>query len=448
MTFPKLAVVLAVSAACCIATIHDAAAETKQTKKSKRDVEKTVEPEVVMIQIPAGTKTRPIEVEKVVARIPAGTSIGTLGAGFFCAQYKSLSMGAGGVVKVDEVTYGDDLRRNLLALNYNVVGNPNALFKDKDAGKAELLIGALIKKININGCAAPTTLTRTGTAKGAVEVEWQIYDTLSRQVVLQKTTQGKSKVDVESEVELERAVVIAFADAATKLFADPALPQLVMLGEMGTSAPGASAQASAAPTVTPTLISRQPLSKRSFQEHATDIRGNVVTVFAGKGTGSGFFVSDRHIITNAHVVQGAQFVKLKLITGREILGEVMTSDEIRDVALIQSESAGFTGLPVREDDLAIGSQVFAVGSPKGESNEGTVSAGIVSSYRTTDGQRWIQSDVNVMPGNSGGPLLDDKGNIIGLTSWGRIDERAGTPTGLNFFIPITDAMVKLGLQFR
>lgn len=171
-------------------------------------------------------------------------------------------------------------------------------------------------------------------------------------------------------------------------------------------------------------------------------------MFSGKGSGSGFFVSDQFVVTNAHVVQGAPFVKLKLITGREILGEVIEKDDLRDVALIQTEISGMSGLPIRTDEVGIGSQIFAVGSPLGESNEGTVSAGIISSYRTEDGLRYIQSDVNVMPGNSGGPLLDENGNIIGLTVLGKIDPRTGGGTGLNFFIPINDAMAELGLKFR
>jgi S1-C subfamily serine protease len=436
----KIKALIAVVAVLAVSISADAVA---QSKKNKRQ-EAPPEPVVQMIAIPMGTKTKAIEVDKVVGRIGAGTTVGYIGYSFFCGQRDPLVM-RGGTFKFDDASYDDQLRASLMSLNYNVVGNPTALFKDKDAGKAEILIGGLIKGMNIEACGPTTKFTTTYTGDGKVTVEWQVFDTLARQVVLQKTTIGKSKVTFESREEIEQVVIAAFGDAVKNFLADPALSQLVM--EVDSSA-APNSVASAAVNVPSTLISRLPLSKRSFQDHATDIRGNVVTVFAGQGSGSGFFVSDRQVITNAHVVQGAKFVKLRLITGREILGEVMASDELRDVALIQSEAAGFVGLPVREDELPVGSQVFVVGSPRGESNEGTVSAGIVSSYRISDGQRWIQSDVNVMPGNSGGPMLDDKGNIIGLTSWGKTDPRTGSMTGLNFFIPITDAMAKLGLKFR
>ncbi len=442
----KIAALVALAAALSMTAPTDSFAQSKKNKRQEAPQDIGPQP----IAIPPGTKARAIEVDKIVARIPAGTSVGSYGVGPLCIAGDAIKIRSG-TFNVDDATYNDRLRSELSALNYTVVGNPTALFKDRDAGRAELLIGGLIKSLSAEFCGPATVFTKEGSGKGEVTVEWQVYDTLSRQVVLQKTTTGKAKVDSIKKDQIEQVFVESFVSAARNLLADAALSQLALGGNASGGNAGATTSApdvTATGPIPTTLISRLPLAKRSFQEQAVEVRGNVVTIFAGQGTGSGFFVSDRHLITNAHVVKGAKFLKLRLITGREILGEVITSDEKRDVALIQSEPGGFVGLPIRSDEPSIGSQVFAVGSPLDEGNEGTVSAGIVSSYRTDEGLRWIQSDVNVMPGNSGGPLLDDKGNIIGLTSWGKLDPRTGGGTGLNFFIPITEAMAKLGLQFR
>jgi S1-C subfamily serine protease len=441
-SFLKIAILCALTASFSVSVPADSFA---QSKKEKRQAKEKAPPPPPVIQIPPDVKSRPIEIDKIVMRVPGNAAIGSYGEGLLCQERETLRL-RGGVFSVDDPAYADRLRADLQAVNYNVVGNPTALFKDKDAGKAEVLIGVVIKSVKADLCGGITVFESDIDGKGQMDVEWQVYDTLKREVVVTKSTQGKSKVNGMRPGTEETVLIEAFSDAARQFLTDPSLSQIVLpegAGDVVASLSDAPGTAIAA-----TTISRLPLSKRPFQEFATDARGNVVTIFTGGGSGSGFFVSDRHVITNAHVVQAAKFVKLKLITGREILGEVLAFDDKHDVALIQAETAGYAGLAIRTDEIGIGSAVFAIGSPLGEGNEGTVSAGIISSYRTENGVRYIQSDVNVIPGNSGGPLLDDRGNVIGLTSWGKLDPRSGGTTGLNFFIPINDAMAKLGLQFR
>ena len=131
------------------------------------------------------------------------------------------------------------------------------------------------------------------------------------------------------------------------------------------------------------------------------------------------------------------------MTGRELVGEVVVTSSSRDVALIRTESSGFGGLPLKEILPMVGDRVFVIGSPMDEDLDGTVSAGIVSAFRTLDGLRYIQSDTNVLPGNSGGPMFDDKGNVIAMTVAGLF----GTGSGLNLFIPIAEAINALNIQF-
>jgi S1-C subfamily serine protease len=177
-------------------------------------------------------------------------------------------------------------------------------------------------------------------------------------------------------------------------------------------------------------------------EASTDLRRAVATVVVEGGHGSGFFVGGAgHLITNAHVVEGLHFVTVRLVTGRELVGEVLRRDPERDVALVRVEEA-VPGLPVRGPEPNVGEEVYAVGAPLEKALHTTVSRGIVSAYRTDPkGQRLIQGDVNVLPGNSGGPLVDDRGNVVGLTVSGRLLD--GVPSGINFFIPIHDALDRL-----
>ena len=167
------------------------------------------------------------------------------------------------------------------------------------------------------------------------------------------------------------------------------------------------------------------------------------------GLGSGFIVSpDGYILTNAHVVDGAKDVDVKLTDRREFKAKVIGSDPKSDIALIKIAAAN---LPVvhtgHSKDVKVGEWVVAMGSPFGFEN--SVTAGIVSATsRSLPGDGFvpfIQTDVAVNPGNSGGPLFDMDGNVIGINS--QIFSQTGGYMGLSFAIPIDVAMhVKDELQ--
>jgi S1-C subfamily serine protease len=172
---------------------------------------------------------------------------------------------------------------------------------------------------------------------------------------------------------------------------------------------------------------------------------SVAIVFAADGSGSGFLVSrDGYVLTNHHVVGGAKYVKLKWSTGEETLGEVIRSDRRRDVALIKTDAKDRAPLALRTGSAQPGDPVFAIGTPLDDKLQNTLTKGIVSANRVYDGLPFIQSDVAVTHGNSGGPLLDEQGRVLGLTVSGRAPD--GAPVGLNFFIPIDDALKALALK--
>jgi len=161
-----------------------------------------------------------------------------------------------------------------------------------------------------------------------------------------------------------------------------------------------------------------------------------------QGMGSGFIISaDGLIITNAHVVDGAKEVTVKLTDKREFKAKVLGSDKRTDVAVIKVEANNLptvkTGDP---SQLRVGEWVAAIGSPFGFEN--TVTAGIVSAKAREmpdDGfVPFIQTDVAVNPGNSGGPLFNMAGEVIGINSM--IYSRSGGYMGLSFAIPIDTAL--------
>ncbi len=173
------------------------------------------------------------------------------------------------------------------------------------------------------------------------------------------------------------------------------------------------------------------------------MRSAVVTIFAGDRYGSGFIISkDGYLLTNEHVVGDATFVQVKFVTGREVAGEVIRVNKVRDVALVKLEKDVYPYLPLGDSSgVDIGSEVYAIGTPLLKDLSQTVTKGIVSSFRITDDIRYIQSDVNIHPGNSGGPLVSAQNGVVGVCVSGF---GFGPITlGLNYFIPIEEAIETL-----
>ncbi|HYJ98247.1 MAG TPA: Do family serine endopeptidase, partial [Burkholderiaceae bacterium] len=159
-----------------------------------------------------------------------------------------------------------------------------------------------------------------------------------------------------------------------------------------------------------------------------------------RGVGSGFILSpDGYMMTNAHVVEGADEVMVTLTDKREFKARIVGSDKRTDVAVVKIEASGLPAVKIGDaSKLRVGEWVMAIGSPFGLEN--TVTAGIVSAKQrdTGDYLPFIQTDVAINPGNSGGPLLNMRGEVVGINS--QIYSRSGGFMGISFAIPIDEAM--------
>ncbi|MEY4699356.1 MAG: hypothetical protein RIR85_776 [Pseudomonadota bacterium] len=184
----------------------------------------------------------------------------------------------------------------------------------------------------------------------------------------------------------------------------------------------------------PTPKQQQPNRKPQLEEQ-------------NRGVGSGFVIeSNGYILTNAHVVEGATTIYVTLPDKREFKAKLIGADKRTDVALVKIEATGLARLPIGDSSkVRVGEWVLAIGSPFGLEN--TVTAGIVSakSRDTGDYLPFIQTDVAVNPGNSGGPLLNTRGEVVGINS--QIFSRSGGYMGISFAIPMDEAM-RISNQLR
>ncbi|MFC5522640.1 DegQ family serine endoprotease [Polaromonas jejuensis] len=166
-----------------------------------------------------------------------------------------------------------------------------------------------------------------------------------------------------------------------------------------------------------------------------------------RGVGSGFILTtDGFVMTNAHVVDGADEVIVTLTDKREFKARIIGADKRSDVAVVKIEASGLPAVKIGDiNRLKVGEWVMAIGSPFGLEN--TVTAGIVSAKQrdTGDYLPFIQTDVAINPGNSGGPLINMRGEVVGINS--QIYSRSGGFQGISFSIPIDEA-VRVSEQLR
>ncbi|MET0272501.1 MAG: trypsin-like peptidase domain-containing protein [Phenylobacterium sp.] len=376
----------------------------------------------------------------MAARIPAGTPWAHLQADdvpFPCKDFKVLTWDADDNKIAATEEYERVFRETLAESGFQVSGDPTNLFEE-DQKSTDIQVGALMTGIAVTACStqgmrdliAGAARKVKGTA--SMQLEWQIYSTVRAKVLARIPTSGSGEEKKGTDSGFEVLLHRAFAANVRELIASDAFRQAV-------ASPSPQAT-SAAPPDTPITFRRPPAATSMPLNVAAK---GVVSIFAGAGMGSGVLISsDGYILTNHHVAGEAGRVRVRWSDGTDTPGEVIRSDRRRDVTLIKTPPKA-QPLAIRAGAAQLGETVFAIGTPLDRELAGTLTRGVVSSTRTRDGLTFIQSDVGVTHGNSGGPLLDEKGAVIGLTVSGLYPEESKS---LNLFIPIHDALRALNLQ--
>jgi hypothetical protein len=390
-------------------------------------------------EVTASESAKPIQFKKVVIKLHRGEDIGSVQSGIFCATAGDLIYRSGRAdVTDDDLT--ETFQNELKSANYQVVGDPNALFDDPSTWRAEILVAGMVKSLQADICYPMAGFGNWEDVKGKayMKVDWQIYSRLDRKVVYELSTEGIGKADTAAPGGGVDLFLDAFAEATRNMLADQGFHDLV------TSKNAAATKSSV--TSAPLSVASPALYSGAISSHIDDVTANVVTIFANDGHGSGFFIDDKgHLLTNEHVVRSAEKLKIRFANGKEAVAKVLATDARRDVALLSVDQATVHGLPIRGSTPKVSDKVFAMGSPLDVDLQSTLTGGIVGAFRTMDGYSFIQSDVNIRPGNSGGPLLDEAGNVIGISDLARIDDQSGGQAGLNFFVPISDALKSLNI---
>ncbi len=422
------------------------------------------------LDIPEDASPAPIKFKDVELLLPVGTDVGyesTSARGCGWPRYPVSRAALRDAV--DEKFIRQTFHDALSAQGYDVVASLNIAFEqDDEIERAEYSVSAKVRSVHLEICHNEPRLmllffaTRPGIdGEFYMTVDWTVYDALHRKVVYKTTTEGYTNRRTPNQEGLALLFSDAFEMATHNLGADAQFRDLII---KGTEPEGwqkekwreerFESRPSKYDSLEDVVIANPALSSIPFNQTAE--KGRMVAVMAEKfGHGSGFFITKQgHLLTNAHVVGDAQ--RMRLVTAgrkQKLVAEVLRVDKMRDVALLKLEEIpeGFdiTTLPIRTNSPSVGEDAYAIGAPQDSKKlQDTVTRGIISAHRHAmkfmgTRQNFIQSDVELHGGNSGGPLLDANGNIIGMAVGGLTDE--GTGMGLNYFIPIGEALEKLDI---
>ncbi|MBF0372022.1 MAG: trypsin-like peptidase domain-containing protein [Alphaproteobacteria bacterium] len=384
----------------------------------------------------ASATTKPVQLTKVVVKLKRGEHVGAWEAGILCIPHGDLSW-KGGRLNIESEEFTEAFKEELEKHSFKTVGDSNALFDDPSTWKSEILVAGMINELKANICYPMAGFGNFSNSKGKafIKVDWQVYSILDRSVVHTVSTEGayqsdSGPVDGGDSV----AVLNAFSQATRNLLADSTFREIVSRG-------GESVKKTTIKAGENTILRTE--SSKSIGSEPKEWADAVVTVFAGRGHGSGFVIADNLILTNHHVVSESNSVAIQFNSGLRLIGKVIASNSGRDVAVVRIDGAMPKHFRLSKSIPAVGSEVYAIGSPRNEKFHSTVSKGIVSGVRNEHNKFFIQSDVNILPGNSGGPLVDKTGTVVGVAVSGMFINDA--PQGINFFIPVSDALQSLGM---
>ena len=407
----------------------------------------------------------PIGFNKIAFAIPTGTPMiaanaeGWLGPVLCKPPYGIVTQTSLRKKSATDDTMRGIFNTTMQGLGYDVTGDPGRMFDtDADDQRTMLAIGGRITDIKINFCRKVNFWGRAQgiTGEANIEIEWTVFDLINRRNVFKTSVRGYGRLESPNPEGVEILFEKALSAAAHNLGANPDFYNLVFFGDLPTNLPGTHTDpyenaASLFDPAQPITLAAMTPSTTPAAGRWGEIKTNAV-LLQKIAHGSGFFITSQgHILTNAHVVGNAS--RMRVVTsGKEhkLTAEVLRVDKMRDVALLKLESIPDTmvinPLPIVTNKAIIGQDVYLIGAPAYTRLQDTLTKGIVSAHRVNPYTKlpFIQADITVHGGNSGGPVLDEYGNIIGLSVSGYIDNN-GPLSGLNSFIPIASALESLGI---
>lgn len=390
----------------------------------------------VLAALPAEARLQPqtIQLKKIVAHT-TNAVVGEVQRGLLCGDSEPVRFNVQAVNAFSRLLFGQ-YRQKIQALGYPVVGQPSpnrSVFEAEEVKREpDFELGVTLKNIEVRLCSKSATETLGGVW---MQVRWEIFSPKAQKVLLDVTTEGSYQNEQVEKLGVNEMYGRAFGAAANNLLAQQAYFDLLH-----------------GKTPIPEPEKLKPIRIKAVAEPADSMAANyqqlvssTLTLIDGTRSGSGFLVStDGYLLTNQHVVAEQKFMKVRFSNGSEQIAELVRSNRARDVALLKLAAPVPGALHVKFQPPVPGEDAYVIGSPLGKTYAGTLTRGVISGFRQLNGVNYIQSDVRILPGSSGGPLFDAKSRVVGMAVRA---VNAGL-SGINLFIPIEEAFKALSVEIE
>jgi S1-C subfamily serine protease len=310
----------------------------------------------------------------------------------------------------------------------------------------DLSLAAVVTDIRLSHCgsrSAPNLRTFTQNST-YLKIEWTVFDNLARRIIFKTTSEGLDD-NFKKSPRFNGAAIsasLAFRQATEHLLAQQEFVDILLASttlDTGFSGDGGSIKDI-------NIVHGNPNTK--FVSKTGDIEKASVTIRTAGGHGSGFVISSPgYVLTNHHVVAQNREV-IVIMDGKEQRAVVVRSSPGRDVALLKLERR-FDAEPmhIEANEVSLGEEIYVVGTPLDERLNFSISRGIISARRMLEKRDYYQTDAAVNPGNSGGPVFNSSGNVIGITVAGLFTKDGGS-RNINYVIPILDALDALKIEAK
>ncbi len=324
-------------------------------------------------------------------------------------------------------------------LGLNIPGLRNLNEEMPQSGRESYIIEAEIKRLDYDIYMETLSSYHTDCA---LETTWRVLHPKTKKIEYFTTIKSDGSAQSDGGA---TPVYRALRHSIYKLGMDPSFRTLMK--KDGTAPTFAAEQIEGdAPFSGVALSSNSREKLYSISEIAAEHKDAVVTILNNSGHGSGFLVSeDGYIMTNAHVVDGFNDLKVKFANGFSFTPEVVSIDVDVDVALLKVPGDGYPHLTMTTVQPDLGDEILVIGTPAQEDLSQSISRGVVSGIRLIEGRKMIQTDAGISPGNSGGPMFDMYGQVLGIVTSKII---GGGVEGIGFGIPSSEVMKSLGVTFR